>query len=160
MDEVVIEYQLTWHEWRRIYWGASTMKSIVTFILAFAFAFGLLGLAFADHSVAWVIVIAIFAAQYVVWTLWVAPRRYWKSALGVQEATRVEISDDGIIRKSDSLEERLDWERFRSVKDANGYFVLVGRPGSRSVFLPKRGLTAGEAEGELLRLILRHVPYS
>jgi len=160
MDEVIIEYRLTWREWRRIYWGASTKKSLYAFVLVFAFIFGLSTLAFSDHSIALVIVIAIIAAQYVVWTFWIAPRRYWNSAVGEQEAKRVKVSDEGIVRTSESLEERLGWERFRSLKDASEYFILVGRPGSGSVFLPKRGLRAVEDEGALLRLILRHIPYS
>jgi hypothetical protein len=160
MDEVVFEYRLTWVEWRRIYWGATTKKTISTFVLFFAFVFGLAGLAIDDDNLAWVIVIAIFAAQYVVWTFWVAPRRYWNTAVGVQEAKRVEISDEGVLRKSESLEEKLGWEGFRSLKVAKRYFILVGRPGSGSVFLPKRGLTTTEDESTLLRVILRHIPYS
>jgi hypothetical protein len=160
MDDVVLEYRLTWREWRRTYWGASTKKSVYAFILVFAFVFSLSTLVFSDRSIALVIVVAIFAAQYVVWTFWIAPRRYWNSAVGVQEAKRVEVSDEGILRTSESLEERLGWGLFRSLKDANGYFILVGRPGSVSVYLPKRGLSSAECEGALLRLILRHLPSS
>jgi hypothetical protein len=143
-----------------MYWGASAKKSAYAFVLVFAFVFGLATLIFSDRSIALVIVIAIFAAQYVVWTFWIAPRRYWNSAVGVQEAKRVHVSDEGIIRTSESLEERLGWQRFRSVKDARGYFILVGQPGTGSVFLPKRGLLALEDEGAMLRLILRHLPNS
>jgi hypothetical protein len=160
MDEVIIEYRLTWREWRRIYWGTSTKRSISTFVLLFAFVFSLVGLIVDDDNLVWVIVIAVFAAQYLVWTIWVAPRRYWKSALGVQEAKRVAINDEGIVRTSESLAESFGWDQFRSVRDARGYVILVGRPGSMSVFLPKRGLRAPNDEDVLLRLILRHIPYS
>jgi hypothetical protein len=159
MVEVVIEYRLTWREWRRIYWGASTKKSAYAFVVVFAFVFGLSTLVFSDRSLVLVIVIAIFAAQYVGWTFWIAPRRYWNSAVGVQEAKRVEVSDEGVVRTSESLQETLGWDQFRSLKEADGYFILVGRPGCGSVFLPKRGLATIEDEDTLRRLILGHIPY-
>lgn len=158
MDEVIIEYQLTWREWRRIYWGATTKKIISAFILFFAFFFGVSVLVFANHRQVWDIVIAALALVSIVSNFWIAPRRYWNSSPGVQEAQRVAVSDDGVVRTSASLDETLGWEHYRSVKDERGYFVLVGRPGYRSVYLPKRGVATPEDEGVLLSLILRHVP--
>ena len=159
MDEVVIHYQLTWREWRRIYWGASTKRSVTAFILVFLFAFGLSTLAVSE-SLVLVIVVAVFAAQYVVWTFWIAPRRYWNSAVGVQEAQRVVVSDDGVLRTSASLEERLDWERFSGVKIAKRYVILLGRPGTQAVFLPKRGLSSPDDEIALRRLVDAHLAHS
>jgi hypothetical protein len=157
---VVIEYQLTWGEWRRIYWGASMKKSISAFALFFAFFFGITTLLFANHYQVAAIVIATLALVSVVSRFWVAPRRYWNSAIDVQEAKHVTISDAGIVRTSESLEERFAWDRFRSVKDAKDYFILKGPSGSASVYLPKRGLLTPEDEDELLRLILGHIPSS
>jgi hypothetical protein len=160
MDEIIVEYRLSWSEWRRIYWGASIKKSVSAFLLYIAFVFGVSTLVFSDGSRVQVLVIAIFAVAYFASYFWIAPRRYWNSGVGVQEAKRVEIGDEGIARTSESLEERLDWDRFRGFKEAKKYFILIGRPGSGSVFLPKRGLATVEDEGALRRLILRHIPSS
>jgi hypothetical protein len=159
MDEVVIQYQLTWREWRRVYWGVSTKRSAYAFILVFLFVFGLSTLAVAQ-SLALVIVVAVFAAQYVVWTFWIAPRRYWNSAIGVQEAKRVVISDEGVRRASTSLDERFGWDRFSAVKIAKRYVIFLGRPGTPSVFLPRRGLSSADDERALRRLIDVHLPHS
>ncbi|HEY5262810.1 MAG TPA: YcxB family protein [Acidimicrobiales bacterium] len=157
---IVIGYQLTWGEWRRIYWGASMKKSISAFALFFGFFFGISTLLFANHNQVAAIVIAILALVSVVSRFWIAPRRYWNSAIGVQEAKRVEIGDEGIVRTSESLEERLAWDRFRSASDTKDYFILKGPSGSASVYLPKRGLRTPEDEAVLLRLILTHIPSS
>jgi len=158
MDEVVIEYQLTWREWRTIYWGASARKNAWAFVVFFAFFFGLSALVFADHSGTWAIVIAILALGYIVSSSWITPRRYWNSAVGVQEAKRVAVSDEGVVRRSESLEERLDWGRFRRLNVTKDYFILVGRPGTGSLYIPKRGLATAHDEATLLELILRHLP--
>jgi len=158
MDEVVIEYQLTWSEWRTIYWGASAKKSVWAFVVFFVFFFGLSALVFADHSETWAIAIAVLAFAYIVSSSWITPRRYWNSAVGVQEAKRVAVSDEGVVRRSESLEERLDWGRFRRLKVTKDYFILVGRPGTGSLYIPKRGLATAHDEATLLELILRHLP--
>jgi hypothetical protein len=157
---IVIEYRLTWDEWRRIYWGASMKKSVSAFALFFVFFFGVSTLLFANDDRLAAIVIAVLAVVSVVSRFWIAPRRYWNSASDVREAKRVEIGDQGILRTSESLEERFAWDRFRSVRDAKDYFILKGPSGSASLYLPKRGLLATEDAGVLLRLILRHIPSS
>jgi hypothetical protein len=157
---IVIEYRLTWGEWRRIYWGASMKKSISAFALFFSFFFVISTLLFANHNQVAAIVVAILALVSVVSRFWIAPRRYWNSAVDVQEAKHVAISDEGIVRTSESLEERFAWDRFRSVKDVKNYFILKGPSGSASVYLPKRGLPTTEDEDVLLRLILLHIPSS
>ena len=64
MDEVIVEYRLSWSEWRRIYWGASIKKSVSAFLLYIAFVFGVSTLVFSDGSRVQVLVIAIFAVAY------------------------------------------------------------------------------------------------
>jgi hypothetical protein len=103
-------------------------------------------------------VIAILALGYIVSSSWITPRRYWNSAVGVQEAKRVAVSDEGVVRRSESLEERLDWGRFRRLKVTKDYFILVGRPGTGSLYIPKRGLATAHDEATLLELILRQLP--
>src|SRR5271154_1034863 len=116
-DSIVIEYELTWNEWRKIFWGASAKKVISAFALFFTFFFVVSLLVFNGDSRLWAIVISILGVVSVASNFWVAPRRYWNAASGAREAKHVEVSDEGIVLASASLEERLAWDHFRSVKD-------------------------------------------
>ena len=160
MGEVVLDYQLTWNEWRKIYWGASLKKNAVTFLVFFAFVYGLHAVAIASHNVAWAVGVAIFTFLYVTWTFGVTPKRYWNSAPDVQEAKRVAVSEEGVLRTSESLEEEFRWEQFRSLKETKSYFILLGPPGAASVYLPKRALRTSDDGDRLRQMVLRHVPSS
>jgi len=44
------------------------------------------------------------------------------------------------------------------LKVTKDYFILVGRPGTGSLYIPKRGLATAHDEATLLELILRQLP--
>jgi hypothetical protein len=103
-------------------------------------------------------VVELFWVWAVTTILWFGPKHVWKTGRGSQEARRLTISDEGIVRSSASLEATLKWEWFVAVRESEEFFVLRPRWRQNSFSIPKRSLRSQQEEETLRELMGRHLP--
>jgi hypothetical protein len=158
MDEVVIEYQLTSDESRRALLGASPKTNRAFIFIMVEAAISAAALAIAHDQPLLEIFIVIIIADALVMKFWLAPKRYWKLTLGVQEPRTVTVDSQGIVSKSESVEERYEWSRFSGTRESSEFFFLLPAKNATGIALPKRGLRSTEDEAELRLLFESHAP--
>jgi hypothetical protein len=150
VDDVVLEYQITWAEFRRAQIRAVPMRAVdivggVTLVCV------LIGVT--DHQPFWTYYGIVFCLVFSFLMSYVAPRRIWNSGLGFQEPVKVTINDQGIIRKSASLEIKLEWSRFQRVRESKEFFILMPRKKIGAFLILKRGLDSAVDENRLRQLL-------
>ena len=150
MEVVVLEYQMSWEEFRRgLFLAVPTKAKVfpVCFVLAFLFFGGVSGDSF------WYYYGVGFALFFSLSLFVLRPRRFWRAAVGIQEPRAVTVSREGIESNSRSLDIRLEWSRFAKVRESNEFFYLTPRRRGGGFLILKRGLKS-ELDERNLRLLL------
>jgi len=150
MDEVVVEYQLTWGEFRRMQWGVGRRRNIILVIAVLILASIT---ALAGDDLQWRIAAGMPAVGVPLLLFWIFPRNEWNNGLGIQGPRRVTVGDEGLVVKSESVEFKLKWKQIVRVEETNDYFVLFSKKRIALFVILKRGLRSKDDEGKL-RLLL------
>jgi hypothetical protein len=154
MGEVVIEYQLTWSEFRSMQWVSSRKKYIVLIIVVLVLASIF---AIAGNDVQWWIGMALSAFVFFGMIFWLGPKNYWSHSLGIQESRLVTVGDSGISSKSESLEFKLGWPQITRVDETHEYFILQTKKGTGAFVILKRGIHSADEDRKLRNLLTTHV---
>jgi hypothetical protein len=162
MDEVVIEYQLTFDESRRALLGASPKTNRALVIIMVGAELIAAASTIGNNEPTWSIVLAsvevIVFAVFLVRRFWLVPRRYWRVMPGVQEPRTVTFGNQAIVSKSESVETTYEWSQFSSTRETSEFFFLVPRKRVMGFAIAKRGLRSTEDEMRLRLLFESHAP--
>jgi hypothetical protein len=158
MNEVVFEYQLTFEECRRIVLGASPKTNRAIAVILVGIVVIGAGGAIASHEWIGALATVAFIAFCLVTRFWIASRRFWNSALGIQEPRTVTFNEEGIVSKSESVELKYPWSQFSSAKETEEFFVLLTPRSGRAIAIPKRGLVSAEDEVRFRSMLESHAP--
>lgn len=157
MEEMTLEYELTWEEFRRSQMGASRGKPILLNVVVCFSLLILAALEASDHAWIWLALTVAFVAWFLSASLWIGPKRAWKVGIGAQEPRTVTFSNDGIDRASESLKIRLEWTRFSSVRETNDFFIFVPKKSQSSFSIPKRVFRSQDDEEAFRSLVEKHL---
>lgn len=155
MNEVVIEYRLTWPEYRRMQWRAGRSRNILLVIIVLMFS---AIVAIAGDNWEWRIAAGIFAFGLLLMNYWGTPKIQWSNGLGMQELRKLTIDDRGIVSKSESLEFKIDWSQVAHVEETNDYFVLFGKRRTVLFVILKRGISSQDEEVKLRHVLNDRTP--
>jgi YcxB-like protein len=154
VEEVVLEYQATWEEFRRGQMRAIPNKGLAVMALITLGAI-LLGLTSKDSF--WIYYGVAFAILFFLMAVVFGPRRAWNAGIGFQEPRKVTINDKGVVSKSNSLEMKLEWSRFRYVRESKDLFLLMPKKKMSGFMIVKRGLASASDERALRHILERHL---
>jgi hypothetical protein len=160
VDEVVLEYQLTFDEFRQGRLGGSFRKNLIFIVLVCFLAAIFTVASIAGHSVTEAILSPALAIGFIWLTLWFEPKRMWNQQIGQQEPRTVTFGDDGVKIKSRSRETTYEWSRLARVKETNDFIMFFPKRGPQTLFVLKRGVCSEEDQEKLGRILLAHFPPS
>jgi hypothetical protein len=154
MDEVVLQYQITWEEFR-----GGQMRAIPNrgYLMIAVLTFGPILIGVTTGDAFWIYYGVAFALFFFLMASFIGPKRYWNAAIGFQEPRTVTINDEGVTSKSASLEMKLPWSRFGYVRESKGYFTLMPKKKLGAFMIVKRGLSSTSDEQTLRRLLETHL---
>ena len=157
MGSVVLQYQISFEEFRRGLVRATPLKSLAV-IAGLLIFFVLYGAAAKDWG--WIFFGGGFVVVFAFMALVATPRRYWKAGIGLQEPRTITLSDAGILNTSPSLEMKLEWSRFGRVRETKEFFILMPKKRVGAFMILKRGLVAPGDEQRLRALFATHLSRS
>jgi len=155
MNEVVLEYRLTWPEYRRMQWRAGQSRNNLLVIVVVIFS---TIVALAGDDLEGRIAAGIFVFGLLFMNFWGTPRIQWSNGLGMQELRQLTIDDRGIFSKSESLEFKIDWSQVAHVAETSDYFVLFAKRRAVLFVILKRGLSTQDEEAKLRHVLNDRVP--
>jgi hypothetical protein len=154
MNEVVINYQLTWPEFRKMQWIVAPKRNLVLVLVIVTFS---AILAVAGSDIQWTIAAIIFGLGFPAMFFWISPKMNWNNSLDAKDPRTTTVDEAGIVNRSTTRELKLAWSQIDAVKENARYFIAFPVKGHGALFMPKRGLRSSDDETMLRTLLQTHV---
>lgn len=136
------------------------LARIIVSLTLLALVFLMLTLLWADFPVwAAASVVALMEASLLYNFLVIAPRRYFRGDLRMQERHEMFFTEEGITVKTKRAEARMAWSLYTRVIEGEQFFCLVYGEGIlRGTIIPKRAFRDRRDENAFRELLSRHLP--
>jgi hypothetical protein len=155
MNDVVLDYQLTWPEYRRLAWLADPKKHSLSLVV-YLIPASVLAIGGADYH--WTLAAAIFGVGLPITSFLIAPRFKWNNEPSIRGPKTTTVDNERLTFASEQREVILEWTQISRTRETRNFFVFHSKKPYGAYFVPKRGLHSIDDEEKLRRFIESRVP--